>query len=74
MLLKHEFYTYKDKGVMEMIVSELTAADLTKLVSLLSEEIAVLSVRMKMYPEKAAEYQDQIEKNEKIIVKLEKMH
>jgi hypothetical protein len=57
-----------------MIVSELTAADLTKLVSLLSEEIAVLSVRMKMYPEKAVEYHDQIKKNEKIIVKLEKMH
>lgn len=74
MLLDYEFCRNKDEGVMKMIVSELTAADLTKLVSLLSEEIAVLSVRIKIYPEKNAEYQDQIKKNEVIIEKLEKMH
>lgn len=56
-----------------MVISELTAADLTKLISLLSEEIAVMGVRLNTYPEKAGEIREIIRKNEAIIEKLEKM-
>lgn len=56
-----------------MIVSELTTADLTKLISILSEEIAALSVRAKMYPEKQEEINSIINKNELLIYKLERM-
>ena len=57
-----------------MIVSELTTTDLTKLISLLSEEMAALTVRMKMYPEKTPELQEDIKRNGQIIVKLDKMY
>ncbi|MCX7710852.1 MAG: hypothetical protein N2484_13520 [Clostridia bacterium] len=56
-----------------MILSELTTSDLTKLISLLSEEIAALGARLKLYPEKSEEIMEIIRKNERIIDKLEKM-
>lgn len=56
-----------------MIISELTTSDVTKLITILSEEIAVLGIRMKAYPDKTEEYQRLIKINERIIEKLEKM-
>lgn len=56
-----------------MIISELTNTDITKLISMLSEEIAALGVRIKSYPQKSVEIQKAIRENEAIIEKLEKM-
>lgn len=57
-----------------MIISELTTAEVTKLISLLSEEIAALSVRSEIYPERQEENNKIITQNEIIIEKLERMH
>lgn len=56
-----------------MIISELTTAELTKIITLLAEEIAVLEVRLKAYPDKKEEYVKIITSNEKLIEKLERM-